>query len=73
MTHAPPRLLARVIPPLQRGGDYLLTVDCPFCGREHTHSGGADPDALLYGYRIAHCSTGNGRSYELMPTPPTAP
>jgi hypothetical protein len=33
------------------------TDPCPFCGKEHIHSGGADGD----GHRVAHCGKDNVR------------
>ncbi len=41
---------------------------CPWCGKRHTHGGGKvteNPHDFL-GHRIAHCSVGSGRDYELV-------
>lgn len=42
-------------------GVRLLKVDCPFCGKVHTHGGGyLDDDwEQFLGYRVSHCG-GNG-------------
>lgn len=43
-----------------RAGVTTWTIDCPHCGREHTH--GAGP-----GHVVAHCRTGPNPGYVLTP------
>lgn len=62
---------------LMRGkSSWIWVVEhCPFCGKRHTHGGGAltdDPRKNL-GARLAHCvtqSAANGRSYGLVEVSP---
>lgn len=52
-----------------RDGVRLLTVTCPFCGKEHTHGGGLVTEPVSAGTRVNHCVTGNpgaGDLYELV-------
>jgi hypothetical protein len=49
-----PLVAARVVPALPY---YLLVIQCPFCGRGHTHGAGLpheDPRDYAY-HRWAHC------------------
>lgn len=44
-----------------REGHTLWIIDCPYCGREHTHGGAP-------GHRVAHChnrSAGSSAGYVL--------
>jgi hypothetical protein len=38
---------------------WLVTVLCPFCGKQHQHGGGAGDEPLL-GFRVPHCLAGEG-------------
>lgn len=48
-------------------GAVLVTVLCPFCGKQHGHGvpGQDIGGAAQYGTRIAHCTTGEGGVYHL--------
>jgi len=39
---------------------------CPYCGREHRHGGGSRERPALPAHRVAHCNTGELRSYTLV-------
>lgn len=43
-------------------------ICCPYCRRKHHHGAGLDPDRVndFLGYRVAHCSEADGRSYKLV-------
>jgi hypothetical protein len=36
---------------------WVLEITCPFCGKGHTHGGGAIDRPPLLGHRVAHCVT----------------
>ena len=43
-------------------GQRLLKIDCPYCGREHTHGGGniSNGDVTMFGgHRLSHCKSGS--------------
>lgn len=42
-------------------GQRLLKIDCPYCGKEHTHGGGnaSHGDITRFGgHRLSHCESG---------------
>ena len=42
-------------------GQRLLKIDCPYCGKEHTHGGGnvSNGDIEMFGgHRLSHCESG---------------
>ncbi|GAA2560259.1 hypothetical protein ACPCK9_30040 [Streptomyces koyangensis] len=58
---------ARYIPPTDpRFGSGTLVISCPICGALHEHGAGEaeQPD---YGWRRAHCKSGPGGTYRLIP------
>jgi len=43
-------------------GQRLLKIDCPYCGKEHTHGGGnlSSGDITKFnGYMLSHCESGS--------------
>jgi len=50
----------------------LTVLLCPFCGKRH-HHGGCSGEEPSFGSRAAHCLTGAGGSYELVPILGAAP
>ena len=68
-----PEVVARFVPnPRPRRGDAVgeLVITCPWCRKTHRHGAGSDPAHLLYGARLAHCTTrGASPSYLLVPAP----
>jgi len=43
-------------------GQRLLKIDCPYCGKEHTHGGGnfSDGEITMFGgHRLSHCESGS--------------
>jgi hypothetical protein len=58
---------ARFVPPTDpRLGPGVLVLSCPICGALHKHGAG-EPDNPAYGVRRAHCKSGPGGSYNLVP------
>jgi hypothetical protein len=55
---APAATITRVV--IAREGHVLWLVDCPHCGKIHTHGG-------VPGHRVAHCPEGRGVGYVLVP------
>ncbi|MFC4494922.1 hypothetical protein ACFPA8_12330 [Streptomyces ovatisporus] len=58
----------QIVPTIEKAPDdktWLLTVQCPFCTKQHTHGGGSDLEPGLFGTRGAHCQSGDGM-YELV-------
>lgn len=53
-------------------GIHLVVDDCPWCHRQHHHGAGAPdhPAYPAYGPRVAHCGSGKGLSYCLVPPGP---
>lgn len=39
-------------------GVWHVHVRCPFCGRQHTHSGGPTGETPTLGVRASHCHRG---------------
>lgn len=48
----------RVTPNPSYPGAYLVTIQCPYCDREHTH--GLPVGDATVGHRHSHCGRGNG-------------
>ncbi len=58
---------ARFLPPANPElGPGVLVLSCPICGALHRHGAG-DPENPAYGQRVAHCKTGPGGAYNLVP------
>lgn len=56
----------RVAPIVSReteGNATSVRVQCPFCGGLHTHG---LPEGETGGYRVAHCSNGTGKGYQIV-------
>ncbi|WP_328488234.1 hypothetical protein [Streptomyces zaomyceticus] len=50
----------------------LVVLDCPFCGKQHSHGGG-DQLRPSYGHRAAHCANSRpGHGYWLEPAEVTS-
>ena len=63
-----PLVLAPAVLVRHSWGWQWVIPKCPYCGKKHTHGGGArgdDPRAYLGG-RVAHCGTGEWRDYWLI-------
>jgi len=48
----------------KRGGGFSFKVDCPYCGRTHTH--GAADNPYYAGYRVPHCHAPGQPDYFLI-------
>jgi hypothetical protein len=48
-------------------GRHVALVQCPHCGDMHQHGAGPATKPPDLGYRAAHCLTGPGGSYRLVP------
>lgn len=44
----------------------VLTVDCPWCTKTHTHGAESVRPDGCYGHRVTHCVSGQGRGYEIV-------
>ena len=61
-----PKVKARAVRN-KRDGVWVLTITCPYCGKEHHHGGrsGVNP---VYGFRVPHCIGAVSKpDYELVP------
>ncbi|WHM37468.1 hypothetical protein [Streptomyces sp. BPTC-684] len=62
-----PEVPARYVPPANpKLGPGYLVISCPICGARHQHGAG-NPDNPDYGPRVAHCQSGPGGKYILIP------
>lgn len=44
-----------LIAPPRRSDCWTVCIQCPYCGRRHTHGWPGGPDALRHQHRARHC------------------